>query len=106
VLFWLTAISSFDLFCVACAIFGFGYGGVIPQFPGITAELFGLRSLGAILGLLTLTWLLGGAVGAELGNLIYDLTRPHSYILAFWLGGAMFMVGTLFLLLMKKPRLL
>ena len=105
VLFWLTTISSFALFCVACAIFGFGYGGVIPQFPGITAELFGLRSLGAILGLLSLTWLLGGAVGAELGNFIYDLTRPHSYILAFWLGGAVFMVGTLFLLLMKKPRL-
>ena len=105
VLLWLTAISSFALFCIACAIFGFGYGGVIPQLPGITAELFGLRSLGSILGLLSLTWLLGGAAGAELGNFIYDLTRPHSYILAFWLGGAVFMVGTLFLLLMKKPRL-
>jgi hypothetical protein len=47
----------------------------------------------------------GACDGAELGNLIYDLTRPHSYILAFWLGGAVFMVGTLFLLLMIKPRL-
>jgi MFS family permease len=104
VLLWLTAVSGFTLFCVACAIFGFGYGGVMPQFPGITAELFGLRSLGGILGILSLTWLLGGAVGAELGNLIYDLTKPHSYILAFWLGGAVFMVGALFLLLMIKPR--
>ena len=104
VLLWLTAISSFASFCVACAIFGFGYGGVIPQFPGITAELFGLRSLGTILGILSLALLLGGAGGAELGNLIYDLTRPHSYIIAFWLGGAVFMVGTLFLLLIRNPR--
>ena len=104
-LFWLTEISSFTLFCVACAIFGFGYGGVIPGFPGIAAQFFGLRSLGALLGALTLTWLLGGAMGAELGNLIYDLTRPHSYIPAFWLGGGMFMAGTLLLLIMRKPRL-
>lgn len=104
-LFWLTGISSFALFSVACALFGFGYGGVIPQFPGITAKFFGLRSLGAILGVATLTWLVGGAVGAELGNLIYDLTQPHSYIPAFWLGASLFILGSLLLLVMKKPRL-
>jgi len=39
VLFWLTGISSFALFCVACAFFGLATAGDTPV-PGITAELF------------------------------------------------------------------
>ena len=103
-LFWLTGVSSFALFCIIAAIFGFGWGGAMPQLPGITAEFFGLKSLGVILGFGMLVSILGGAVGSEVGNLIYDFTQPHSYVIAFWLGGGISMAAMVLTLIMRKPR--
>lgn len=103
--FWLTGVSSFAHLCVIAALFGFGYGGVIQQLLGITAEFFGLKSLGAILGFVWLVQILGGAAGSEIGNLVYDFTRPHSYLPAFWAVGGMYLAATALALIMRKPHL-
>jgi MFS family permease len=69
------------MFYVFAVVFGLANGGFITLLPLITAELFGLASLGVILGGLTFVGLIGEAVGAPLSGTIFDITG--SYGLAF-----------------------
>lgn len=103
-LFWLAGTSSFALLGVIAGVFGFALGGVVLQLLGITAEFFGLRSLGAILGFVWLAELLGGGLGSELGNLIYDLTPYHSYEPAFWLGGGLLVTAMVLTIAVLRQR--
>ena len=87
---FVTAVVAFTLLLVArdlwmlylfSAIFGFGLwssGGLIAP---MTAELFGLRSHGAIFGLVCFAGSTGGAVGPVLIGFIFDATA--SYYLGF-----------------------
>jgi MFS family permease len=61
------------------AIFGLAYGGIIPLQPILSAELYGLTSLGIILGSLMLVGTVGGAVGAPLAGSIYDVTGSYRW---------------------------
>lgn len=74
------------LFAIA-AVFGFAYGGYIPQIPTIAGELFGLRNQGSVLGLVLLGASLGASVGPVLAGYIFDVQR--SYNVAFWLAAAL-----------------
>ena len=95
--------SNLILLCVIAAVFGVSSVGVLLQFVVITPEIFGLKSLGTILGLIMFIHILGGAVGSELGNLIYDFTRYRSYSPAFLLGGGFYMAVTA-LAFIKMPH--
>ena len=53
--------------------------------------LFGLRSIGAVLGFAYLAWSIGAVAGPFLAGLIYDHTQ--SYDLAFVLGGALLVIA-------------
>jgi len=69
------------VFYVFAIIFGVSSGGIIPLATIIPAELFGLRSLGIILGALMLLASVGGAIGPPLAGYIFDVTG--NYGLAF-----------------------
>ena len=47
---------------------------------GLTAELFGMKSHGAILGCIIFNWLFGAAAGSFLGGLIYDFTGSYQSV--------------------------
>ena len=59
-------------------VFGIAYGGIVPLQNLIPAELFGLKSLGAILGSLALFGTVGGALGVPLAGSIFDVTGSYS----------------------------
>jgi len=59
-LMWLTADSRYPQLVVFAVIYGTGYGGFIALGPAVTAERFGLKGLGGILG----TWYSAAAFGA------------------------------------------
>jgi MFS transporter, OFA family, oxalate/formate antiporter len=83
-------------------VFGFGYGGHVPQFPGLVSRLFGLRRMGTILGTQSILYGVGGAIGPFLAGHLFD--RTGSYMNAFALGSmAMFLTAasTFFL---KRPN--
>ena len=101
---WLTWASNLTHFTIGTLIFGPSYGGIALCLFVITPEFFGLKNLGSIMGLIFLLHLIGGAAGPELGNLIYDLTEPHSYSLAFFLTGCAASVAVALILIMKKPQ--
>ncbi len=71
-------ILMFYLFAV---VFGLASGGLATVQVMVTAECFGLKSLGIILGCIGLFNIVGAALGAPLAGSIFDATK--SYSLAF-----------------------
>ena len=103
-LLWLTGIESFVWLCAFAAVFGTFNSASWALVPPVTADFFGIRSIGSILGAVMLVYLLGGATGAVLGNAIYDLTLPHSYLPAFWLSGAGLVASSAIFYLLGRPK--
>ncbi|HWT09124.1 MAG TPA: MFS transporter, partial [Roseomonas sp.] len=84
----------------AC-FFGITWGARGPAITAKTADLFGGRRLGTILGLVTVGSGLGAGIGAWGAGLLFDLTG--TYRLAFWLSMAAYGLGALFFWALRKP---
>lgn len=100
VLFFTRPVWSFYLFAV---IFGFPYGGEIPQIPLFVGKYWGTKSMATLVGVNTFVITIGGALGSWGAGTIYDAT--HSYHWAFIAGGIASLVSLLLILvLMRKSR--
>ena len=80
----LVFVSSLPGLYVAAALFGVGYGGILPCYPVIVRELLPASEAGQRTGLILLCAGLGMAFGSWLGGYIFDLTG--SYRLGFLIG--------------------
>ena len=80
-LIWLLFANELWMFYIFAAILGLANGGFTTLIPIISTELFGLVSLGVIIGALGVFMTLGQAIGAPLSGAIFDITG--SYRLAF-----------------------
>jgi MFS family permease len=83
-------------------IFGFGYGGVSAVASPLGAEFFGLRSHGAILGVVLFSNTIGGAIGPLITGRIFDLT--NSYQTAFLIMVVLSIVGLAVFSLLRPPH--
>lgn len=99
-MFWLTQITSSWAFYLFGVFFGFFYGGWIPMFPALAAELFGTSHLATIYGIVTLASGVGGVIGPFMAGYLFDLT--NSYMLAFSLGAAAMFLAAVSSLLLKR----
>lgn len=99
---WLIFARQIWMFYVFSALFGFAYGGWIPMFPAMMADLFGMASIGALTGIIHMGNAIGGAIGPILGGYIFDLTK--SYLIAFILGAIVFYVAAVLILSVKPPQ--
>jgi sugar phosphate permease len=85
-------ILGFWAVAVFVPLFGLSHGGLVVLWPLTVGHDFGLRSFGAIAGVLgTVAASLGGAVGPVVAGAIYDSTG--SYQGAFYLFIALLLVG-------------
>ncbi|MDO8567748.1 MAG: MFS transporter [Dehalococcoidales bacterium] len=73
------------LFFIYAVIFGFTYGGDVPQVPAIVAQCFGLASMGTIFGMTAGLGNILGALGPIAAGYVFDLTA--SYVIAFLVVG-------------------
>jgi len=91
-----------ELYVVA-ALFGFGYGGVLPSYPVIIREHMAAAGAGARTGLIVFFGTIGMALGAGIGGVSYDLTGGYGP--AFYIG-VLFNLGNLAIIgyLFKKAR--
>ncbi len=80
-------------------IFGFAYGGLSAMHSLMIAELFGLSSLGIIMGGTTFIFTIGGAIGPLLAGYIFDITG--NYYVAFWVCAILSIVGFILVLLLR-----
>jgi len=69
------------MFYLFAIVFGFAYGGEVPQIAALVGQLFGLRSVAALVGVVLIGLSIGGALGSLMGGRIFDLTQ--SYQVAF-----------------------
>ena len=90
-LFWLLAAKEIQMLYLFAAIFGFAYGGLFAIEPPLTAELFGLRSHGVLLGVMEFFMATGTAVGPVLVGWLFDITE--SYNPGFIICGILAIVG-------------
>jgi MFS family permease len=80
-------------------VFGAGFAATDTMVAKVIPEVFGLRAIGAIMGMLTLGWRCGAALGPALAGFLYDLTGSYRIPfgvapLAVLLSWALFVLGT------------
>ncbi len=101
-LIWLLFATETWMFYVFAVIFGLSYGGLVTLLPVITAELFGVVSLGVILGGLTFVGTIGEALGPPISGTIFDITE--SYWLAFLICAVISAAAAVLSLVLLKSR--
>ena len=65
-------------------VLGFSWWASLPLTSALTADVYGLRHLGTLNGVVFLGHQMGGALSIQLGGLLHDLTG--SYALPFAVG--------------------
>lgn len=101
-LFWLIPVRNSWMMYLFAILFGFAWGGSTPQMPRLVSELFGLKSMGGIMGIATLIISLGPTLGPIFGGAIYDFTG--SYNPAFLVGGLSLLISFILILVLQVPK--
>ena len=103
-LLWLLFTSEVLAFYIFAVLFGLAYGGFIPLLIVVPSELFGVKSLGVILGALILYTHIGSAVGAPLSGYIFDTTG--SYRLALIIIVVFSAIATILSIVLLRYRMI
>lgn len=98
-LLWIAVVKDVWMFYLFAVIFGFAYGSMISVESPMTAELFGIREHGVILGAVSAGLPLGGTIGPVLTGGIFDITK--SYTPAFLVCAAIALIGLILTLLIR-----
>jgi MFS family permease len=93
--------EDLNLFYLSCSAFGFSYGGWGAQMPAMTADHFGQKNSGAILGGIFVVGGAGMAVGPWLTACLVDVTG--SYLFLFLTAAVTSVLGSVSSLLIKPP---
>jgi MFS family permease len=60
------------------AVFGIGFAASDTMVAKVVPDVFGVRAIGAIMGVLTLGWRSGAALGPAAAGFLYDLTGSYA----------------------------
>ena len=80
-LLWLISVKDVAMFYLCTMIFSFAVGGCTTTESPIVAIIFGLKSHGLLLGIVSFCFTIGAALGPVVTGYIFDLTG--SYQVAF-----------------------
>jgi MFS family permease len=73
----LVGAPSREVLLVALVAFGVGFGGADTMITKVIPDVFGVRAIGAVMGVLTLGWRFGAALGPASAGFLYDLTGSY-----------------------------
>ncbi|MFU2487857.1 MFS transporter [Thauera sp. WH-1] len=96
-------LSTLSLYVFA-AVMGLLWLGTVPLTSGLVGQIFGLRYVGMLYGIVFLGHQIGGFLGAWLGGRIFDLSG--SYLIAWWLSIALSVLAALLSLPVREAPLL
>ena len=80
--------------------FGFLWGGGGTMVMALIGDIFGVRNLGVIMGLMSAAWARGAAVGPAVGGHVFDVSGGYSA--AFAGGAAALFIAAFFISLVKE----
>lgn len=92
-LIWLVWIRDLWMFYLFAIVFGFSWGGLGTVVTALVGDIFGLRSIGIIMGTILVGWNIGAAIGPAMGGFIFDVTNDYS--IAFLAGAAAMLIAAL-----------
>jgi OFA family oxalate/formate antiporter-like MFS transporter len=101
-LLWLIWLRELWMFYIFAIVFGFSWGGLSTMVTVLIGDVFGMRSIGAIMGVMSAGWSLGAASGPAIGGFTFDLIG--NYFSAFLLGAGAMSIATLLVVLVKRDR--
>jgi MFS family permease len=92
-------LPSPTMMLAAMTLFGAGFAAADTMVAKVIPDVFGLRAIGAIMGVLNLGWRAGAALGPAAAGFLFDLTGSYAVpfgaapvgVLAAW---ALFVLGT------------
>ena len=87
------------MFYLFAVIFGLSSGGAGPPIVAQLGNIFGLRHIGLIMGVLNTGWAIGGALGPALGGYIFDISG--NYTPAFFAGMVAMLITTVLILFLR-----
>ena len=96
---WLAWAQDLWMLYLFSVVYGFTYGGFDSPVTAMIGDIFGLRSIGMIMGVLGIGWGIGAAIGPALGGLIFDVSR--SYFAAFLIGAFAMLVAAISIALVR-----
>ncbi|MFC1968783.1 MFS transporter, partial [Chloroflexota bacterium] len=100
---WLIGSTSTWMLYPFAVVYGlFQGGGFEAPTNALVGEIFGLRSVGVIMGALATGWGIGAAIGPTLAGYIFDISG--SYSAAFLTGAIAMSVAAFFFLLLQAPK--
>jgi predicted MFS family arabinose efflux permease len=70
--------SSREALLLSLLVLGLGFASADTMLAKAVPEVFGMRALGAILGVLNLGWRFGAALGPFLAGFLYDMTGAYT----------------------------
>jgi len=101
-LVWLVVIRELWMLYLFAALFAFGYATMVALMSPIIAELFGLSSVGILLGIVNFAATIGCAIGPVLAGWLFDING--SYQLAFLLSAAVGLIGLIITLFIRPTH--
>jgi MFS family permease len=101
ILFGLLSGNSIALMALFGVVYGLGVSGAMPLRVPIVREYFGVKSFGAIYGIMSVFTVVGSVIGAPLAGWVYD-TR-FSYFPIWFVFAGLTAVGTILLLILPRP---
>ncbi|MCJ7596944.1 MAG: MFS transporter [Desulfobacterales bacterium] len=85
-LLWLMGSTRLWMLYAFAVAYGFLWGGASTITTILTADIFGMRSRGAIMGMMSGGWAVGAAIGPAIGGYVFDMSGHYS--MAFGGGAA------------------
>ena len=76
-MFWLVDADSMWMLFIFAILYGLAYGGIDPPITASIGGIFGVNSLGSIMGVLMIGWSLGSAAGPFVAGVIVDHTGRY-----------------------------
>jgi MFS family permease len=94
--------TVFSTMMVYGVVYGFFAGGVISLFPTVVAELYGIKRLATVIGILYTGTAFGNLLAAPIAGFIFDAT--HEYYGSISLAGGLLLIATVFVLTVDKSK--
>jgi OFA family oxalate/formate antiporter-like MFS transporter len=99
-LFITAIISEPTLFVFGMLLVGLSFGGFLALYPALTADYYGTKSYGMNYGIVFTAYGAGAVLGPIMAGYIMD--TQGSYVPAFYIAGALALVGILLSLAINR----